>query len=338
MRSAQTRPEIIAKIKNKLSSSPYTVLAGLSKNAGKTSLLNWLLENSNFANPAVITTGRDGENIDLVGGHSKPKVALPAHSFFTSFSSTLAQQAPFLKVIGPTPFTAINKQLWLAQTLFPLKTEVVGPATVSQQIALADYILENGADHIYIDGSLDRRSIATNAKIQEIFLVAGAQFGNIKDIINEIEKLELLTSIPKLEKDDFSSEICYWQAGKMVKSDFKSIYGHEGEICNWNKAEFIYFPGALTDISFNKMKKFFTHFSGKLIFQHPFYLQLNHQNLSLLKKQARLYCVSSIKIAAVAVNSFAPNGRHVDCLQLRKKLKLAFPQLFIFDIKEVKYG
>lgn len=337
MRLDQTQPEIIAKLKNRITSSLYTVLVGLSKNAGKTSLLNWLLKHSKFDQPAVITTGRDGEELDLVGGHSKPKVELPANTFFTCFSSTLSANAPYIKIIGRTPFSALNRQLWLAQSLFPLKTEIVGPATVSKQIALADYILEKGANHIFIDGSLDRRSIATHPKIKELFLVAGAEYGDLQEISSELHKLHSLIDIPPIPNPNFSNEISYQLKGKQIQARFSRIYGHEHEITNWENAEFIYFPGALTDISFNKMKQFFCNYSGKLIFQHPFFLQLNEHNLNLLKKHTCLYCVNSIKIAAIAVNSFASNGKHLDCQHLRATLQSKFPELLIFDIKEVIY-
>ncbi|MBN2830448.1 MAG: hypothetical protein JXR56_09030, partial [Candidatus Cloacimonetes bacterium] len=49
-------------------------ITGLSKNAGKTSLLNWLIRSFPDYRYGITTTGRDGEEKDLVFGTDKPKV------------------------------------------------------------------------------------------------------------------------------------------------------------------------------------------------------------------------------------------------------------------------
>ncbi|MDY6915492.1 MAG: hypothetical protein SVM86_04170 [Candidatus Cloacimonadota bacterium] len=298
--------------------------------------MNWLLNNSSFQNPAVITTGRDGEEQDLVGGHKKPKIKLPANTFFTCFSYTIKKMTPSIKVIQKTPFIAINKPLWLAQSLFPIETEVVGPASVSKQILLAKFIWEHGADHIFIDGSLDRRAIASSSIIKNIFLVAGAQKGNLEKITSQLENLVTLSTIPKLSIQP-QSFITFYKKKDIIKSSIKNIYGNEKEISLYMNASQIYFPGALTDRSFERLKNFFPKFKGKLVFNHPFVLQISNKNLKFLKEHTNIFCVNGFDISALALNSFSPAGNHINCKQMREQLRRKFPNLLIFDTKEVSY-
>ena len=53
-------------------------IVGMSKNAGKTTALNYLIEEAmdEGVNIGVTSTGRDGETQDLVTGTEKPRVYL----------------------------------------------------------------------------------------------------------------------------------------------------------------------------------------------------------------------------------------------------------------------
>ncbi len=68
-----------------------TALIGLSKNAGKTSFLNWLSAHLEITQAGIITTGRDGEDFDLVSKQKKPKVFIPA-TFFLQLGNIKSRQ------------------------------------------------------------------------------------------------------------------------------------------------------------------------------------------------------------------------------------------------------
>ncbi|MDD3050767.1 MAG: hypothetical protein PHR06_06425, partial [Candidatus Cloacimonetes bacterium] len=120
---------------NSIVQSPtkITSIIGLAKNSGKTSFMNWLLEKSSFQKVGVITTGRDGEETDLVSNNKKPKVIVPKGTFFTTFEQEVSKHSGLIRVIGKLPYRVIGKQLWLAFSEAALEIEIVGPTSATEK-------------------------------------------------------------------------------------------------------------------------------------------------------------------------------------------------------------
>ena len=52
-------------------------IVGMCKNAGKTTMLNWMLANTNGQTLGLTSIGRDGESTDVVTGTEKPGIYVP---------------------------------------------------------------------------------------------------------------------------------------------------------------------------------------------------------------------------------------------------------------------
>ena len=54
-------------------------IVGMCKNAGKTTMLNWMLHHDRLQGTLGLTSiGRDGESTDVVTGTEKPSIFVPA--------------------------------------------------------------------------------------------------------------------------------------------------------------------------------------------------------------------------------------------------------------------
>ncbi len=316
-------------------------ITGLSKNAGKTSFLNWFVKNLQTSSLGIITTGRDGEDLDLVGGHKKPKVLVPAGSFYSTFPNEIQFNSTNLEIIKKLKFKAAGKYLYLVRATNDLEAEVIGPATVKEQIELAKIILNTGAKQIIIDGSLDRKSIVLSSDIDSVVIVASPVFGTINEIQNELSKIRILSAIPQTtDKNSFHNEknIILINNDIFQKTQMSSIYGNESSIIdllqrnNFPKTQ-IFFPGAITDISYNKMKNSLASFKGKLLFKHPLNIQISCPT-SLIYNSI-IETVNSFTIGGIVLNSYAVNGNHLDCDELRGILRSAFCEYPIIDISEL---
>ena len=311
-----------------IDNSKYTVIVGLSKNAGKTSFLNWLLKQYQKERVGIFTTGREGEDSDLVFGHEKPKAFIPSESIFTSFAKQIDQNSPFLRVISKTDYKAGGKEIWLASNSIDFPAEIIGPSTVNNQIKLADSMLDYGAEHVFIDGSLDRKTIALSTKIRDIIIVVSPLVGNEKAIFRKTYYYSKLAEIP-IDKGKISS-----------KNIIESIYSHETEISHrlkTTKSDYVLFKGALSAISFDKLKPAFRKYSGKIIFQHPLNLRLSELDLNWLSRHTNLRVRHNFNILAFVVNSFSSDGNHLDCEILRSYLRAKIVKIPIIDIKELEF-
>ena len=70
-----TTAELVSRLQQVQSMS----IVGMCKNAGKTTMLNWLLAHTGRRQILGLTSiGRDGESTDVVTGTEKPSIFVPA--------------------------------------------------------------------------------------------------------------------------------------------------------------------------------------------------------------------------------------------------------------------
>ena len=309
-------------------------IIGLSKNAGKTTYLNWFISKSYFKRYGVTSTGRDGEDVDLVTAKKKPKVVLPPNTLFTSFDYISEQNPSGLKVIEKLPFRVVGKNIWLYLTTQSTETEIVGPSTLNEQIELIKIFNALKCDFVLIDGSIDRKSICLSDKITEITLVIGAAAGSINEITQQTEKIKLISEIPTQKIKDY--EYITYKTNKIIKSNIKTIYSNESEINNiiTKQPKWVYFPGMLTSNSWQKLKNMISNYSGDIIFNHPININLNLSELNQFIKKS-IYSRQHFPIKTVAINSFSPNEEYIDANILRGKIKDMFQGFKVLDTMEL---
>ena len=313
-----------------------TAIVGLSKNSGKTTFLNWLLSKTKIVNCGIITTGRDGEDLDLVSGNKKPKVIIPNNFYYSTLSHEISHNSHLLEVIEKLPFMAVGKPLWLVKTHAEIEAEIVGPASVKSQLALANHILEKGANHIYIDGALDRKSIALSDKIDSLIIVVSPVAGNLNKIIRELKKLYLLSKIPQ-ESSKFSQieNICLIKNKQIKELSLKYLFGNEQNLLEKVKnysPDKIFLPGAITDKSFPKLIPILK--ISNLIIKHPLNLQISDIQLKKLFELTNITTLTKFHLDGIAVNSFGVNGDSFDCTEMRNSIRLAFNDIPVIDIYE----
>ena len=311
-------PEIIEKISDLPVEIPFVAITGMCKNAGKTTFLNWLTARlSQQGQVALLTTGRDGEDYDLVAGHEKPKVVIPQGSIFVTHSHILERFAGKVEILFKSDYKAGSFNIWVAKALQDLETEIVGPSTASGQIKLANQIKAYQPKFVIIDGSLDRKAITLKPEIDAMILVVSANYGTIDEIIAELKRLLLLTKIPQLALPKIENEqenLLFIKDGD-IAFQLNTLLGFEKEINAFlmdNKVDQIYLPGVLTDTIWEKVKKSFIKNSQTLIINHPYQLHLSYDNLQRLLNQMKVYSNHKFIISGLALNSFSIKGRHLE--------------------------
>lgn len=171
-------------------------IVGISKNSGKTTLLNHLLREHAELSFGVFSTGIDGEETDTVFKTPKPRVRLNPGTLFCCDTASLDRHGSAVEVLEKLGSASPQRQLWLSRTILPVETEITGPASVAGQTRLLGKILAHGAARVLIDGSLDRKSIALSEAVDAVVALIGASFGSPAAIADELKRLLLLNQIP----------------------------------------------------------------------------------------------------------------------------------------------
>lgn len=326
--------EVIQRKENKI-----ITIAGLSKNAGKTSFLNYILNRFDHSPAGVTTTGHDGEDTDLITSLKKPKVILPQGTYFSSIPDFILHQMPYLETIKKTDFRVIGKNLYIFKTTRKLETEIVGPATVNQQIQLAEEFIQLGVKTVFIDGSLDRKSIALSPLIKAIVIVASPVFGDINELIEELQMLKNKFDIPVtsllIEQDE---TLQYRLNNKIVYTDICSLIHSEKRLIQIldMKPEWIFIPSVITDIMFHKIKKNLYEFKGIIIIKNPLNFMIQPADFTQLIRNIRLECLFKAPLTSFVINSFSVGNQQMDADILREQVRKNFKEPDIFDIQEAE--
>ncbi|MBM4403181.1 MAG: hypothetical protein FJ042_02155 [Candidatus Cloacimonetes bacterium] len=316
-------------------------IVGICKNAGKTSVLNAILREYHAIGWAVLSTGRDGEERDTVFGIRKPRVVVKAGTMMCLDTQELDRHGAGIRIFAKLPWKSGTRQLWLAEAILPLETEIIGPPEVSQQAECARLMLDLGAEKVLIDGSIDRKSIALSPMVDALILVAGASYGNLKQLMAELERVELLTRIPvalpsRSPRALNLEHICLLQNMHWRDTGLQSILGEEKGIAEklreYPDVVAVYIPGAVTERSISCLMGLLQNDGHILLLRHPYHLKIGKDEIERLLHRDQLMALNPFRIKAIALNSRAVDGRHLDAMSLRTEINQRFTDTLVFDI------
>lgn len=321
--------------------SKIVAIVGICKNAGKTTVLNAVLDQHSF-NWGVLSTGRDGETEDLLFKTPKPRVKIPQGSLFCCDRANLEEHGSRVSILSKVNRHSGNRSLWLLKAETDLETELTGPGTSEAQLACAKQLLDMGAEKVIIDGSLDRKSIVLDSAIDGIILVAGASFGSVEAITSELRRLLILSGIKKLNSGKADAkqlggkhEIIIKQAGKWKSSGLASLFSHEKQLIELlsTNPDAIYIPGAYSSSAHHRLSSHFGQ--AQLIFRHPECLKLDRNELASFLVNHDVSCLIPFPIKAIALNAKGVGSNDLASDELLMQIRDSLPKLPVFDVMEL---
>lgn len=150
-------------------------MVGTSKNAGKTTVFNYLCRQlSPVKTLGLMSTGRDGEPLDLVTGEEKPAVEAPAGSLLATAERVLTASEVYAEILQVLPLETLFGSITVGRVREAGRIELVGPDTAAGVRQVVGALFRHGADLVLVDGSIDRRAAAAPAITGNVVLVTGA--------------------------------------------------------------------------------------------------------------------------------------------------------------------
>jgi hypothetical protein len=343
----KTYNRIIGKLISRVKELRTIAIVGLSKNSGKTSFLNFLLSriDSNKNCIGVMTTGRDGESIDLVFHSEKPMVSLPSNIIFSTFLSEANKQSPFIEILKVTNISTPLGRIVIARTINSIETQIIGPPNVKHQQRIIDFFYGYGSDMIFIDGSLNRKSILLSEDCNGVIYLAGASFSNrLDDIITELMKEYHKSQIPCIEDDKMKNELMglsgkhgvVLKTGRdyLVYDSILTSYKEIRRIINQGSiVDYLFISTSFTDKVFEYLDLTLKRDKIKIIFSNSFNIILNSTNYYKFVNN-HVYLLRNIPLIGIGVNSFSDKGDVMNCMNLRQKIAQNFPDVPVIDIME----
>ncbi|MDY6037876.1 MAG: hypothetical protein SPI74_02650 [Eubacterium sp.] len=323
-------------------------IVGMSKNAGKTTALNYLIEEAmdEGIKLGITSTGRDGETEDLVTGTEKPRVYLDEDTLVAVPSFLYELSDAGLEVVRETKYSTAIGTLLICRVKSAGYVQVAGPVINAEQKMLCQDMLDEGCDMVMIDGAIDRKTIASPDTSDAIILATGAVISRkMNKMVEETAHVVNLYSTEELENGMFRDAIeqnnfddkimLVSEDGEVKKLDLLTGLGAARYIDEAidDSTKYVYIPGAFTnsvisDISTKKTKQV------RFVLKDPTKIFINTMDWGRLRKRGfRVSVLRKIKIALITVNPWAPAGYTFDNRELLQAMKEAIPDIPVIDVR-----
>ncbi len=321
-------------------------IVGMAKNAGKTTALNYLIEEAMDEGLVlgITSTGRDGESTDLVTGTEKPRVFLDTGTIVSVPEQLYELAEAGLEIMKMTQYSTSLGRLMICRVADSGYVQIAGPVITAEHKKLCGEMLDMGAELILIDGAVDRKSIASPDTSDAIILSTGAVLSrNMKKVVEETVHIARTYRLPCIEDESIklqieaeaqSEKIMLIGHGRLRKLDLKTGLGAgrylDQEISEDTQA--IYIPGAFTksvvaDIHPAKRK------AVTFILKDPTKIFLDAVSWQqMTKKGMTVKVMKNIDIAAITVNPHAPAGYKFEHQALLDAVQQALPDIPVIDV------
>jgi len=288
---------------------PYNTIAiaGMAKNAGKTTTLNHMIDG--FAALGAVlgltSIGLDGEETDQVTSTPKPRIYVPAGTIIATAEQLLARRGQGIndiarQILAVTDCATPLGRVVIARALSPGHVMLAGPSMVSQIPPIVRILQDAGATKTIIDGAVGRKSLAVPEVAQAVVLATGAGLSrSMETVIAQTAHISAIFNLPKT---------------LLV-----------GASC----ARPLHIPGAITDA---KIDGFYDH---HIIADDPTKILITPKALAKLKLSGGQISVKNpINLAAITINPTSPYGTNFDPDDFLAKMQQATntPTFNIFNI------
>ena len=192
-----TTAELVSRLQQVQSMS----IVGMCKNAGKTTMLNWLLAHTGRRQILGLTSiGRDGESTDVVTGTEKPSIFVPAGTLIATAKDMLRLGDVTKEILITTGIPTPLGEVVVMRARSDGYVQLAGPSITAQLREVSRMFFELGATQSIIDGALGRKSLGARTVADGIVLCTGASYNMSMDkVIEDTANFCRLMDLPKAD-------------------------------------------------------------------------------------------------------------------------------------------
>lgn len=322
-------------------------IIGMTKNSGKTTTLNYIIENLKSSKLLGLTSvGRDGETKDLVTATKKPRIFVPKGTLIATAKECLFNGDITREILKTTSISTSMGEIVICRALSDGFVEIAGPSTNSYLENIKKELTTSKCELLIVDGALDRKTFAGSFRDEGIILATGAALS--PDINKVVEDTIYTIKLLNLDKPD--NESIVESALKVLDEKKCGVINRDGSsksvecittmeaarniaqiICESTTS--IILKGALTDkllielgklIDLTKIKNIIVE-DGTKVF-------LTQEVLNRFEKQGgTLRALYPLRVVAVTVNPESPYGYEFNRNLFLEKIKEKTP-IPVFDV------
>lgn len=226
--------EMDALLREITSTSNVLSMVGMCKNAGKTTILNAVLNSYEVIDSlrfGLVSIGLDGEKHDRATNGTKPEIHVRENTLFITLARMWRESDVSKELVDILPSGGALGSLLLVRAKSDGKIQLSGPSSRAALQETIQHLQRNGADKILIDGSIHRRVLGYAEQGDILLCTALSCFRSSHNALRETLFLYYLyTKLPltslhhevlsHLAVFDHTKIIQTWQAEEVRKETF----------------------------------------------------------------------------------------------------------------------
>jgi hypothetical protein len=324
-----------------MSGTRVLALVGLAKNTGKTVTLAAILAEHAKAGRRVGVTsiGRDGEEHDVIDARiSKPRIVLQKGSLVASTGALIRASGVAHERLTQTGVRTPLGEVIIARLAEQGAVEVAGPSAAEDVREVGEEMIGFGAEHVLIDGSIDRRAAASPAIADGLVMATGAVLA---------EDIEAVVAATKDAVDLLRLPVAGENAGEQPITVARrlALDAEPTEIATLLRehpqAMTLRVQGALGERFLEGIMAARTERAGRelrIVVGDPTKVFLSRRGPGWYRRQG--LCIEVLQLVglkAITINPIAPQSHRFDSQQLRELIEAAVPDVAVLDVLDESY-
>jgi hypothetical protein len=311
---------------------------GLAKNAGKTVVLNHLASRATEEGVLLGLTsiGRDGETWDVITHRLKPAVHAIKGTFLATAEQCLEAGTAKVEIIERTGIRTPLGEVVLARVRKPGEVELAGPGRIGQLRAVVGLLKEHGSEFVLVDGAIDRQAPASPRVTQGCVMATGAILDEVMEEVVQKTVLRVRQLTLPVASGDYREKfkhgsIVLLEGGRDREIPGTTVLKGRSRIRETlhNDDTTLLVGGALTDPLLREL----VHKRVRVVVRDATHVFVEGTLMSrFLDSGGLLEAAVPVRLAAVSVNPFSPEGWSFDPQELYEAVKTALPEIPVFDV------
>ena len=196
--TAGTRPTTLFDVVGQSGARTVAVI-GLVKNAGKTTVVNALMDNVALRF-GLTSLGLDGERTDHLTGLDKPRIVPPRGTLIATTVGSLDRSHYTMEQLERLPFHTSLGSVVLGRAVGDRAVEISGPTTLGEVAATAERLHAHGAQLVLVDGAINRLGSASPRVSDAVIVATGGLVAEtlVDTVTTTVATLEMLT-LPEID-------------------------------------------------------------------------------------------------------------------------------------------
>jgi hypothetical protein len=330
-------------------------IVGLAKNTGKTVALKSVLEELHHAGSVVGVTsvGRDGERFDVIDSRiAKPSVSLWAGSLVATTDSLIRASGVRYEPVAQTGIRTPLGTVVVCRLLEPGEIEVAGPSAASDIRSVSDIMSASGAQHILIDGAIDRRAASCPEVSEAVLMSTGAVLDEQPERVAQHTRdaVELMR-LPVPDGPATRAHAQDSQSSLLIAHDRQAVQlrprlaldGGEAELAQLLRSDpaprSLVLRGAVCEPFLQALVRVNRGRELEVVVQDSTKVFLSQSSYGFYRAHGiTLRALNPIRLLAITVNPIAPCAHRFDSARLRGLIESEIPDVPVLDVLHPSYA